>query len=57
MKDRHEMVHPELSSVLYLTGSESPGQQLGAQSTECLRVCMLSYQLRLGCFCRPYGHS
>ena len=47
MKDRHEMVHPELSSVLYLTGSQSPRQQLGAQSPECLRAYVLSQKLRL----------
>ena len=48
MKDRREMVHPELSSVLYLTGSESPEQQLGTQSPGvCLRAYMSSYQLRL----------
>eukprot|EP00891_Asterochloris_glomerata_P007094 jgi/Astpho2/7094/Aster-x1406 len=29
MKERHEMLHPELSSILYLTGSENPEQQLG----------------------------
>lgn len=47
MKERHEMLHPELSSILYLTGSENPEQQLGAQSPECLRAYMSSYQLRL----------